>query len=679
MWVFILVIAAFLAVIVFQKRRVYSVAPAGVAVGAAVMLAFVLLSGGGDHLRNGTMVSQEYSQEPGYQVTDLGPSADGTTSLEGYVRDRHSGEALPNAHVQVLRYRHPDFQPSVAAVTDLSALQAVRARSSDAPIGSSQLEVLTTDDSGYYRIEVADAEVVELQTFAFGYWDQDTPNLLAEGRQQVDIYPATLDQPAPLPASEASYVIDEGFAGATASAPSASETDALKEQAASGLRCQGIDVQASDITNIEEIPHFTEIVKTNVLLRSDDCNSVEARTVDYSGSPTDAKVISVKGKDNKFTLLDDCVNLTIPTPKEGRLKIIKWEDKDGDGKPEKGEGPPSADVTFTFHIKGPDFDKTVTTDVNGLFVSDALPPGTYTVKEINIPDGWEATTATTQTVEVKDGDVAPVEFGNRKVTPPPPPVTIVGKKVWVHGEKHRVPNEVFTFELSVPGLPTLKVKTDPETGEFRFEDVDIFTGPNTDAEQVTVKIREIAPSDKWQPIDPASGEKTLTIKRGEKFKDAGVWKNRTVKPPGPEPTPTPKPSPTATPKPSPTPTPKKCEVTILGPHRVDNTQTHARMQASIQWDRLPNFDHQIEWWLNGDFIGSGEAVQFMIPLNEENDLGVYILDGSETICYDEVLDFAEGSVPPGEDIPGTDPLPTETPIPQAPPDTDPDDGYGGPA
>lgn len=140
----------------------------------------------------------------------------------------------------------------------------------------------------------------------------------------------------------------------------------------------------------------------------------------------------------------------------------------------------------------------------------------------------------------------------------------------------------------------------------------------------------------------------------------------------PAPTPTPTPGVTPTPTPTPTPVPPKCLVTILGPHRLDNTETHARMQASIQWDIRPNFSPTIRWFLDGTFVGGGEQVIFMAALNVNHTLTVKVFKGSQLICSDSA-NFAEGSIPPGEDPPGTDPIPTETPIDPGPPGTDPDD------
>jgi hypothetical protein len=101
------------------------------------------------------------------------------------------------------------------------------------------------------------------------------------------------------------------------------------------------------------------------------------------------------------------------------------------------------------------------------------------------------------------------------------------------------------------------------------------------------------------------------------------------------------------------------------------------MQASVQWSIRPNFAASIEWYLDGTFIGGGESVQFMASLNVNHTLTLRVKNGGTTVCQDSA-NFAEGSIPPGDDGPGTNPLPTATPRPAPQPTTDPDDGYNGP-
>jgi hypothetical protein len=135
------------------------------------------------------------------------------------------------------------------------------------------------------------------------------------------------------------------------------------------------------------------------------------------------------------------------------------------------------------------------------------------------------------------------------------------------------------------------------------------------------------------------------------------------------------PPPTATP-----PAPPSCEVTILGLQRLDSTSTHARMQASIQWDRWPNFAETIKWYLDSDLVGGGESVVFMAELNEDHLLLVRVTTAGGQLICDDVASFAEGSIPPGSDIPGSPPISTETPIPSnpGPSPTPNDDGWQGP-
>ena len=101
------------------------------------------------------------------------------------------------------------------------------------------------------------------------------------------------------------------------------------------------------------------------------------------------------------------------------------------------------------------------------------------------------------------------------------------------------------------------------------------------------------------------------------------------------------------------------------------------MQATAQWDLSPNFIPTIEWFLDGTFVGGGQSIQVSATLNESHVLTVQVLNGGSIICQDSAS-FAEGSIPPGDDGPGTDPIPTDVSIEAPEPTTDPDDGFEGP-
>lgn len=101
-----------------------------------------------------------------------------------------------------------------------------------------------------------------------------------------------------------------------------------------------------------------------------------------------------------------------PEVKEkGFLKIFKFEDFNGNGvyNTPNEQGVPG----FSFHIKGPNTDVTVTTGAGGVWLSGELTPGSYTITELH-KDGWTATTDTTVTVTVKNGELTEVRFGNKQ-------------------------------------------------------------------------------------------------------------------------------------------------------------------------------------------------------------------------------------------------------------------------
>ncbi|HEX7456581.1 MAG TPA: SpaA isopeptide-forming pilin-related protein, partial [Candidatus Nanoarchaeia archaeon] len=335
---------------------------------------------------------------------------------------------------------------------------------------------------------------------------------------------------------------------------------------------------------------------------------------------------------------------------EGKIKIFKYEDLDADGRFDAGEpGVPG----FKFRIIGEGEDFTVTTGAGGVWISDELSVGDYEVREINIPDGWEPTTPTTQSVEVGCDELTEVKFGNKQI-PPPPLVTIFGRKVELVGDSQFPPREPFTFELVGLGLQDV---TDAE-GNFRFDGLDLF-GDN-DFAQVEVTICEVLPpSGIWEPVDPSDGCKTFWISRGTTSKDFGIWKNRTVKEPPPEPTPPPE---------------LVCEVAIINLEKLSAHDGHAHMQASLQWDLYPNFDFYVEWWMKGELVSEGQVANFDAPLNEWLTVTAFVLHGSESVCKD-AAEFIEGSDPPGPgDPPGTQTDPPEASTPAPPIGSDQNDG-----
>ncbi|OGY24420.1 MAG: hypothetical protein A2172_01775 [Candidatus Woykebacteria bacterium RBG_13_40_15] len=523
---------------------------------------------------------------PGFTETVLQtePGQDGTFFYEGTVTDRESGKPIPGAEVVVLRYYQPPSLSVMAQIPGRTPYLVADAAS----IGESQVEVVKADENGYWRVDGNKYEQVVLTSHVDGYHDQNTRIFLTDASRRVDLAPIPGNLPGP--PAKGQNVVQAGFRNEQ-SGENLTALDDLKERVVAGLQCQGIDVTVDDITDIDDIT-LNGTVKTNILLRSDDCSSIEARDRTYLDTP--AK--SVETTKGTFILVDNCVNLAIPS------------------------------VPVPTPTPGPTL--------------------TPTPKPTVTP------------------------------TPEVPRVRIRGKKVELIGTHEVVPSERFTFEIEGWGT----ARTDDD-GDFQFV-LNLFGG-NNDQER-SVEICEERKGG-WEVVYPSGGCKSFTVERGDTFVDAGKWKNRSVKDetetPLPTPTPcTPGPTPTNTPPPpTATPTPcLSCNVTIIGPHRVDNTDTHARMQASVQWDGPPpSWSRQVKWYLDGEFIGGGDQVEFMATLNVNHTLTVKVWSGDQVICQDTAT-FSEGSIPPDGDDPGTNPLPTETPIPAPQPTSDPDDGYGGP-
>lgn len=114
----------------------------------------------------------------------------------------------------------------------------------------------------------------------------------------------------------------------------------------------------------------------------------------------------------------DCGNVRVIQifPKEkqviGHLKIVKFEDKNGNGKEDKGE-PRMKGVKF--YIKGVgDF----TTDKNGEVEIKNLDPDSYNVKEIQNKqtEGYRPSTKDEQKAKVVENKTEVVKFGNKPVT-----------------------------------------------------------------------------------------------------------------------------------------------------------------------------------------------------------------------------------------------------------------------
>ncbi|HEX7607753.1 MAG TPA: S-layer homology domain-containing protein [Candidatus Cryosericum sp.] len=95
----------------------------------------------------------------------------------------------------------------------------------------------------------------------------------------------------------------------------------------------------------------------------------------------------------------------------GQICICKFNDLNGDGRQEAGEGPL---VNWAFNVTGNNFSGTIKTDAKGCGCLTVPAPGTYTVTEVG-QAGWTVTTNNNpSTVTVAAGGTVNLLFGNYK-------------------------------------------------------------------------------------------------------------------------------------------------------------------------------------------------------------------------------------------------------------------------
>lgn len=165
---------------------------------------------------------------------------------------------------------------------------------------------------------------------------------------------------------------------------------------------------------------------TDVVIRENDQPRLQASYTGDSGNPWASASQTIPEGQPVWALIPtegvgkDCI-LNPPCgnpPPEGQLKVVKVFDHNGDGDRDAGEDFLSG---FTFQVGGPEsFTFTIDNDPDIFNV----PEGTYTIEEINIPDGWILSSGTEnpQTVEVVAGQPpAEVLFGNVQLEPTPTP------------------------------------------------------------------------------------------------------------------------------------------------------------------------------------------------------------------------------------------------------------------
>lgn len=122
-------------------------------------------------------------------------------------------------------------------------------------------------------------------------------------------------------------------------------------------------------------------------------------------------------------LNDATVSVVCNQVQEARIRIIKFNDMNGDGDQDSGEGNLAG---WQFRVSGPSYDQTFTTDASGTVMITGLAAGRYTVTEVS-KEGWENTTGLSLAKDVALGETAEYRFGNRQVTPPETPETPGGE------------------------------------------------------------------------------------------------------------------------------------------------------------------------------------------------------------------------------------------------------------
>lgn len=114
----------------------------------------------------------------------------------------------------------------------------------------------------------------------------------------------------------------------------------------------------------------------------------------------------------------------------GWINGTKFNDSNGNGVQDAGEEGIANIVIYLNPIRGYS-GRTVTTGINGEYRFDNVPVGEYNVYE-QVGTGYVATTPTLFTVTVNTNAGTTVNFGNRRLMPPPPDVSI-GQQLGTQG------------------------------------------------------------------------------------------------------------------------------------------------------------------------------------------------------------------------------------------------------
>ena len=105
-----------------------------------------------------------------------------------------------------------------------------------------------------------------------------------------------------------------------------------------------------------------------------------------------------------------------PTPATGSICVSSFEDSNGNGKRDAGEGL-LAGAVFTISNDGRALDSYSSDGINEPYCFYGLEPGSYLVSEAN-PADYESTTNNSWDVALSGGSTANIEFGNRLMPSP---------------------------------------------------------------------------------------------------------------------------------------------------------------------------------------------------------------------------------------------------------------------
>ena len=111
-------------------------------------------------------------------------------------------------------------------------------------------------------------------------------------------------------------------------------------------------------------------------------------------------------------IFNTTVDVTFGNRRVGNLRVLKYEDANGNGQRDAGEGP-VAGVTVTIRHPG-GTEESKLTGADGYASWTDLPIGTYRVTE-TVPPGWLATLPAAVDVTVNFNTTVDVTFGNRRV------------------------------------------------------------------------------------------------------------------------------------------------------------------------------------------------------------------------------------------------------------------------